>query len=99
MVAGSSEVGQEVGCGRTREVEDDPRIFGVEEWSCRKLRRGQLIKAQVWGWRKDLECSLGHVDFEVPFQRLAVSQVVDTHGWSSGEMMVGDLNLGAYGWF
>lgn len=58
-----------VGCERTREVEDDPRVFGVEEWSCHKLRWGQLIKEQVWRRRKDLECSLGHIEFEVPFQR------------------------------
>lgn len=57
-----------VGCEITREVQDDSRVFGVEEWSCHKLRWGQLIKEQVWRCRKDLECSLGRVEFEVSFR-------------------------------
>lgn len=56
-----------VGCERTREVEGDPRDFGVEEWSCHKPRWGQLMKEQVWRRREDLECSWGHVKFEMPF--------------------------------
>lgn len=35
-----------VGCERTREVEGDPRDFGVEEWSCHKPRWGQLMKSK-----------------------------------------------------
>lgn len=56
-----------VGCERTREVEGDPRDFGVEEWSCHKPRWGQLMKEQVCRRREDLECSWGHVEFEMPF--------------------------------